>query len=178
MQQAVKVLLPLALLTPAMACAPVNDPVRAVASPDFDWFVCQVHPKLQAHCSMGACHGNEAMIFRVHSPGVLRENMPDGGVVTSAYRDGNPLTREELTTDYNSLRTLIDPNNVAGSPPLRKPLAQAYGGGWHGGGVIYADTNDLTYYGIMQWMSGASTSQLSANDLATCQRILQQSLSL
>jgi hypothetical protein len=174
----VRSLAPFIACVAAAACAPVNDPVRAVPAPDFDWFVCQVHPKLQAHCSMAECHGNEPMIFRVHSPGILREDMPDGGTYTTTYRDGSPLTREELTIDYNSLRTLIDPNNFAGSPPLRKPLAPQYGGGWHGGGVIYANTGDLTYTGLLQWLSGANTSQLSANDLATCQRVLQQSLSL
>lgn len=116
------------------------------------------------------------MILKVHSPGILRENPPDGGVLTSAYRDGNALTREELNADYNSIRTLIDPNNLYNSPPLHKPLAQQYGGGWHGGGVIYQDMNDLTYLGILQWVNGATTSQLSANDLSKCQRILQQSL--
>jgi hypothetical protein len=161
-----------------VACAPIENPPRDVATPDFDWFVCQVHPKMQAHCSMGACHGNEQMILRVHSLGLLRMNVPDGGIYTTTYRFESPLTREELTADYNSLRTLIDPNNVAGSAPLRKPLGAAYGGGWHGGGVIYADTNDLTYTGLLQWMNGATTSQLSSTDLTQCQRVLQLSLSL
>jgi hypothetical protein len=118
------------------------------------------------------------MVFRVHSPGILRLLPPNGAAFTNSYRNATFLTREELTVDYNSLRGLIDADNPSQSPPLLKPLAQSAGGSWHEGGEIYASTDDATYQTLLQWIGGATIDQLSPQDAQVCQNVLQRSLAL
>lgn len=168
--------LALAVLAGTACTSDPNGPRRSVR-PDFDFFVCRVHPLVQAGCSMARCHGTEATAMRVHSPGVLRFDPPDGGMRTAAYRVGDPLSREELNADYNSLRMLIDPENVEASAPLHKPLHPGAGGGWHGGGVLYGTKDDPTYQAIVQWVRGAKATQLTGQEADECQRVLQRSLS-
>jgi len=98
---------------------------------DYAYFATHVEPILQRRdCSTAGCHGGQGS-------GML---LLSGGLDPEA----------DFTNILNHTRPWAPPT----SPLLLKPLAVSAGGVVHGGGDIFADTNDADYRAMLGWIAG------------------------
>lgn len=117
------------------ACDGVQEPRVAGGGPDVHLdqavFVDRVVPVLDRRgCDSVACHGGQGS----------GELLLSGGL--------------DLEADFNAVAAFTTPWAVDSSPLLLKPLAVAAGGVVHGGGDIFADTLDVDYRALHEWIAG------------------------
>ena len=116
---------------------PGVDPARS----DFATFRDAANPVIQGSCSAGNCHGTEAneLFFTCgKSPEEIRWNY----FAASEYL-GQTAEVSEL---------------------LRRPLNAARGGSFHEGGVVFEDSDDKGYQGLLQWATAHGP--LDAGDIS------------
>lgn len=94
----------------------------------FDRFVAEVQPVLAAHCAASSCHGAPLADFHI------------------------ACGSDEAERRWNyfiTLQHLADPPDR--SELLRRPLAIARGGAFHGGGDTFLTTDDPGYRALLAW---------------------------
>lgn len=125
-----------------------GDPV-VLPDADYDAFVDDVHPVLEAGCANPSCHGSASRPFRVFAARRYRLEPAE------LYR-ATPLTDEELALDYDCAVTfLMDLESTEDCALLTKPLDPADGGSEHRGGVQFADVEEPGYQVISAWVDDA-----------------------
>lgn len=104
-------------------------------------FETEIQPILGRTCASGGCHGAAGRPMPIFAPGRHRAD-PE-----RVWLD-EPLTAEELET--NLLYALLAADPV--DPRLvHRPLAEAAGGSWHGGGVQYEDRSEPDWRRLDAW---------------------------
>jgi hypothetical protein len=142
----------IALLLPlALACS--NESDKAVfARREVPQFKSEVYPVLLRDCAFPACHGDPKRFFRVWGPGRVRLPGTSG---TPAEFDLPSIN--EISATHALALSMIDEHDLAKSPLLRKPLAQAAGGAGHlgvdkHGRDVYRTAQDAGYLAIARWV--------------------------
>lgn len=79
-------------------------------------------------CGFPECHGSSERFFRVYGPG--RTRLRSGMRLISALEQPDI---DEVYQTYDSALAMVDPDDPAASPLLRKPLSVAAGGAGHQG---------------------------------------------
>lgn len=103
---------------------PSVDPARA----DFATFRAAANPVIQGSCAAGNCHGTEANELFLAC--------------------GN--TPEEVRWNYFAAREYLG-QTAEVSELLRRPLDAARGGSFHEGGVVFENSDDAGYQGLLRW---------------------------
>ena len=104
-------------------------------------FACFVQPVLTRDCSPWVCHGDGRRFLRIYAPNRLRRSG------TESDR-AKPIRLRELQANYVAARAMTNRSDPAQSLLLKKPLAQALDGFFHGGatkfgqGDVYAGRDD------------------------------------
>lgn len=120
------------------ACTDVNPPAPQ-AQVDEAFFRCDVQPVVTKWCSSFACHGDARRYFHVFARNRLRAQG------TEAERNA-PLTREEMTANFESARAMI-----ANDLFTKKPLEQDAGGYFHRGATLFGEGNVFANESDPQW---------------------------
>ncbi len=144
-----RLLLPAAI---AVGCATSEEADATLAMPDRAVFDAQVWPILVRDCGFSACHGSEPRFFLVYGPGHER--------IDPTMRVGAEVTPLELQLSYDRARAMIDLDDPASSPLLRKPLEVAAGGSGHEGTDefgrdVYRSVDDAEFQVLVRWVLGA-----------------------
>ncbi len=105
-------------------------------------FAATVQPMLTKSCASASCHGRRDRALVLYAPGAYRSDP------ARLYLD-EPLTPAELKT--NALNVAAFAQGEA--PMLRKPLPPSAGGLWHGGGDVFAGTQDPGYQALVAWLA-------------------------
>lgn len=132
-------------------CAEVQDHEPAAKRP-FPAFQSEVYEVLLRDCGFPACHGDTQRFFRVFGPGRVR--LP--GKMTTPGALDDPTVNEQAVT-YALAQSMIDPDDPARSPLLRKPLAVEAGGASHFGiddygRDVYRTDQDSGYVALARWV--------------------------
>jgi len=108
-----------------------------------------VYPILLRDCGFVACHGTSDRFFSVFGPGRTRLD-PATGIF-------DPATPTEIALSYTRARSMLtEPDGVASSLLLRKPIPADEGGAGHKGddpwgAPVYRTTGDQRYVAIYRW---------------------------
>ena len=140
-----------ALLLALNGCAEPLQPVK-IADRSLNDFTAFVIPVLLRDCGFQACHGSQERFFRVYGPGRTRHDPSTPEVGPEAG-----LTGFERDYSYQLALGMIDREDPARSPLLRKPLAVEAGGSGHEGvdkygRNVYRTPDDEGYLQIAQWV--------------------------
>ncbi len=129
---------------------------RGLVALDEPFFACRVQPVLTKSCATFACHGDARRFFTVFA----RNRLRFGGDETERNAF---LREEERAFNFESARTMVDPDRPEESLLLRKPLEVAAGGYYHvgavepfGGGDVFVNTDDPEYRVLVDWVMGAT----------------------
>jgi hypothetical protein len=110
---------------------------------DYDAYVADVHPALEASCAQSACHGDAARPLEVYS------------AEHRLTEDTGDLTEEELMDEFLGAALFTVGLTAAEDSWLaRKPLAESAGGLPHRGGDLYLDEADPEYTLLVEWIQG------------------------
>jgi hypothetical protein len=141
----------LQLLTLLLALAGCSEPLQPakIADRGLNDFTVFVMPILIRDCGFQACHGSQERFFRVYGPGRTRYNPSTPAL--------DELTGNERDYTRQLALGMIDPEDPARSPLLRKPLAVEAGGSGHEGvdkygRNVYRTPDDEGYLQIAQWV--------------------------
>ena len=123
-----------------------------LVQPDYGRFVSEVQPILASRCANPSCHGRLDRPLAVYAIGMWRAD-------PAQLFENTPLTADELRANYTRACSFI----VAGAAPadcllVRKPLAPDAGGATHLGGVVFTDTAEADYRGLLDWIASAKGS--------------------
>lgn len=111
-------------------------------------FESEVEPHLEARCASAGCHGRDERPLRLYARGEHR--------IDPARRWlDEPLDATELEANALAVAGFAQGPTVEDALVLRKPLAQRAGGCWHGGGDVFADTSDVAYRALADWIASA-----------------------
>lgn len=142
--------LALALAGSAAACEGPSPGGRRLVVGPLDEFERSVEPVLAARCAQGGCHGRPDRPLSFFSPGVHRAD-------ASRTHLDERLTRAEIEANAASLAALAQAAPAEASLALRKPLAAAAGGVYHGGGDVFVDDNDADYRAMLRWLRACAS---------------------
>lgn len=113
----------------------------AVPEADLDRFEAEIQPILGATCASGSCHGAPGRPMPIFAPGRHRADP------ARTWLD-EPLTEAELAQNLRYAVLAADPLD----PRLaHRPLAEAAGGSWHGGGDQYEDRSEPDWQALDAW---------------------------
>lgn len=135
---------------PGLASAPL-------AVGPLDVFAREVEPVLEDRCAQGGCHGRADRPFSLYAPGQLRAD-------PRRLHLAEPLTEGELATNARRVAALAVPGTPDESPALRKPLALAAGGAYHGGGDVFVDRTDPGYRVLRSWLLSCDEAEAQRGD--------------
>ncbi len=119
-----------------------------VPQPDFAEFETQVYPILARDCGFVGCHGDPARYFYLTAPGRIRLD-PEMDLF-------DPVTPEELASNYDHSRAMLAGNGaIINTPLLRKPREGAGHAGLDAKGRnVYSGRHDPSYAQLEAWAVG------------------------
>jgi len=115
---------------------------------DLEAFEQRVMPHLAERCASGGCHGDPDRPLSLYAPGAHRAD-------PRRLHLDEPLTQEELVENARRVRAFALTAPVRDTLIVRKPLAPAAGGLWHGGGDVFADERDPGCRELVRWLRTA-----------------------
>ena len=132
------------LMTMMLAgCSAPESGEVAVALYDHEVFATTVQPIIADKCGNPSCHGRPERAFSIFSERNWRLDYDELYLPV-------PLSEEELEHNLISTCLQIDEDGSSQSFLLLKPLGDA-AGTYHGGGVIFSET-DRSYRAILSWI--------------------------
>lgn len=134
----------LAALALAGCVGPVGE-VEALELASIELFAEEIEPDLELRCASGGCHGNAERPLSLYAPGAYRADP------AATYLD-EPLTAWEVRQNARRVSAFAHGDSAWSSLVIQKPLARSAGGVWHGGGEIYAETEDLACRALVRWL--------------------------
>lgn len=134
--------LAIALLTSSCGPAVGSEPLPMG---DLASFEREVEPHLVERCASGGCHGRAERPLSLYAPGAYRDDP------SRLFLD-EPLTRAELEENARRVSAFALTEHARDSLVVRKPLALAAGGVWHGGGDVFLDDTDPACGALVRWL--------------------------
>jgi hypothetical protein len=138
--------LALLLLAACEGPAPGTEPLPLA---DLTRFEAEVQPHLALRCASGGCHGRPERPLSLFAPGAHRLDRE------RVHLD-EPLSRVELEENARRVSAFALTPRARDSLIVRKPLAQAAGGLWHGGGDVFLDDGDPSCRALVAWLDARS----------------------
>lgn len=145
------------LLLAAGACEGPGLGGAPLAVGPLDVFAREVEPVLETRCAQGGCHGRADRPFSLYAPGQLRAD-------ARRLHLAEPLSVGEVATNARRVAALAVPGAPDDSPALRKPLALAAGGAYHGGGDVFVDRTDPGYRALRSWLLSCEEAEAQRGD--------------
>ncbi len=103
-------------------------------------------PVLEEQCANPTCHGGPWRPLALYAPRLYRMDPAD------VHLDG-PLNDDEQTANFERVRGfLLDVTSPERCLLVTKPLSQASGGVFHGGGSQYEDSGERGYQALVSWV--------------------------
>jgi hypothetical protein len=126
--------------------APGREPLPMA---DLARFEAEVQPHLALRCASGGCHGRPERPLSLFAPGAHRLDR-------ERLHLDEPLSRAELEENARRTSAFALVPHARGSLMVQKPLAQAAGGLWHGGGDVFLDESDPSCRALVSWLDARS----------------------
>jgi len=130
-----------------VGCVVEVGPPTPLPAGDLDVFAASVQPVLAVRCGDPTCHGRVDRPLEIYSAGRHRSDP------TRVFLE-EALTADELADNARNVAAFtLDVASAEECAVLRKPLALAAGGMWHGGGEIFPSRDDREYRAVLAWLT-------------------------
>lgn len=143
--------LSLALVMIVSACEGPPPGRAPLPMADLAAFEAEVQPHLAERCASGGCHGRAERPLSLYARGAHRLD-------PSRVHLDEPITAFELEENARRISAFALAVPARDSLTVRKPLAQAAGGLWHGGGDVFYDDTDPACRALVRWLDARSMS--------------------
>lgn len=114
---------------------------------DLEVFAASVQPVLAVRCGDPTCHGRVDRPLEIYSAGRHRSDP------TRVFLE-EAISSDEIADNARNVAAFtLDTTSAEECAVLRKPLARAAGGVWHGGGEIFPSRDDREYRAVLAWLT-------------------------